>query len=696
MTSTNEDIARRLRRADILLLRAVRRQRARPSMVEKGKFWGSVITDNEVDQLLQNHGEFDEPPSVDELEAALITSQAVRDDPNGRFADIVRAFELTGDDADLLLLAMVPEISAGYGRIFSYLHDNLNRTWLTVDLASRILRTNRTERLGLTSRLMRSAPLTKNRLVQLSDSASPEAFSERRVSLSPRLLRWLFDGEELPPSPGFQPLDTDYKPLISSKTQERLDELIGGLKEAYTFVLVGANSGAREGVAIAIARASESPLVRVDLERCQEYLDQPWDLIRELRLAGAIPYLVNVLEAQEDPAKRNKLQALGSALATLSSPILVGAADRRSVGGLLGAERPSVTVVASKTSYEERQESWDRALDARGWDTALGDGLAERFYSIGGTTLDRVLERASAETGGNAPTHDTLWAAAREGARPEFRGLAQHIIPRFKWTDLILSEPIKDQLMHLVRYLRHQEMIFNDWGASSVRPRGYGIKALFSGPPGTGKTMAAEVIAGELGLDLFRVDLSQVISRWVGETEKNLKEIFDAAEGGVAMILFDEADALFGSRGDVKQAQDRFANQEVSFLLQRLEVFEGCAVLTTNLQENIDEAFLRRFGAVVEFRMPAALEREMLWRRAIPEGAPVAKDLDLTRLANQFILAGGSIVNAAINGCVFAADENSPVGMDHLVRAVGKELVKMGKQVNRVHFGEFYDQVADL
>jgi len=146
-------------------------------MVEKGKFWGSVITDNEVDLLLQNHGEFDEPPSVDELEAALLASQAVRDDPNGRFADIVRAFDLNGDDADLLLLAIVPEISAGYGRIFSYLHDNLNRTWLTVDLASRILRTNRTERLGLTSRLMRSAPLTKNRLVQLSDSPSPEALA---------------------------------------------------------------------------------------------------------------------------------------------------------------------------------------------------------------------------------------------------------------------------------------------------------------------------------------------------------------------------------------------------------------------------------------------------------------------------------------------------------------------------------------
>jgi SpoVK/Ycf46/Vps4 family AAA+-type ATPase len=250
--------------------------------------------------------------------------------------------------------------------------------------------------------------------------------------------------------------------------------------------------------------------------------------------------------------------------------------------------------------------------------------------------------------------------------------------------------------MGLVHYLQHQETVFHRWGARDVRARGYGIKALFSGGPGTGKTMAAEVIAGSLGLDMFRVDLSQVISRWVGETEKNLKEIFDAAEGGTAVILFDEADALFGSRGDVKQAQDRFANQEVSFLLQRLEVFEGCAILTTNLQENIDEAFLRRFGAVIEFPMPSAEQRRQLWDKAIPKNAPRGPDLDVPYIANQFIIAGGSIVNAAINACILAATDGTAVHMRHAIRAVGMELVKMGKQVNRVHFGEYYDHVSDL
>jgi SpoVK/Ycf46/Vps4 family AAA+-type ATPase len=208
--------------------------------------------------------------------------------------------------------------------------------------------------------------------------------------------------------------------------------------------------------------------------------------------------------------------------------------------------------------------------------------------------------------------------------------------------------------------------------------------------------MAAEVIAGTLGLDLFRVDLSSIISRWVGETEKNLKEVFDAAEGGTAVLLFDEADSLFGSRGEVKQAQDRFANQEVSFLLQRLEVFEGCAILTTNLQENIDEAFLRRFGAVIEFPMPSIEQRFQLWERAIPKGAPQDDDLDLQAIAKQFVIAGGSIINAAINACILASTAREHVGMKHIVTAVAHEYVKMGKQVTQVHFGEWYEFVREL
>ena len=691
------DLTRRLRRTDLLLLRAVRRQRARPAIRAKGQFWGSVITDDEVDALLRSHGEIDYPAGADGLSDAIASSVAYRDADGGRFASLRRSFGLDADDVDLMLLSIAPEISAGYGKIFAYLNDNLNQAYLTVDLATRVLRQERRQRLALQSRLLPGAALVQSRLLLLNPPDGMDTHTSRRVHPAPRLLQWLLRDDAAPLAEGTARLDTTRPPFVPIPSQARLERLGDALRQPITVAIVGGTSGTREGIAMAIARQAERPLVRVDIERCKSYLQQPFDLVRDLMLDGALPYLVNVPDASEEPQLRLQMLRLGSALAKLPYPVCVGGNDRRAVATMLGADRPNVTVPVGRSTTAERTEAWIDAMRRRGWqaDDKARD-VAERFYSVGGTTIERVLDRATAEAGDREPDLETLWAAAREAARPEFSGLAQRILPRYGWEDLILPDKILSQLKHLEHYLAQQETVMHRWGGQKIRPRGYGIKALFSGSPGTGKTMCAEVIAGSLGLDLFKVDLSSVISRWVGETEKNLKEIFDAAEGGSSVILFDEADALFGSRGDVKQAQDRFANQEVSFLLQRLEVFEGCAILTTNLQENIDEAFLRRFGAVIEFPLPDAPQRLALWQRAVPDAAPRGDDLDLDYMASQFVLAGGSIVNASINACVIAAAEGSPLHMRHVINAVARELYKMGKQINRVHFGDHYDEVKDL
>lgn len=690
------DLALRLRRTDLLLLRAVRRQRARPAMRAKGQFWGSVITDDEVDALLRAHGEIDYPTGADGLEDAIAASTAYRDTPGARFDHLRKAFSLDGDDADLVLLALAPEISAGYGKIFAYLNDNLNQAYLTVDLATRVLRQDRRQRLALQGRLLPGAPLIHNRLLMLNPPDGMDTHTSRRVHPAPTLLKWLLSKNPVAMGDGATRLDTSLDPFVPSTTRERLQDLKGTLEDPVTVAVVGGTSGTREGIAIELARQAGRQLVRIDMERCKAYMQQPNDLLRDLRLDGSIPYIINVPDTQDEPSIRLQMMNMGTALAGLPYPLCVGGNDRRAVATMLGPDRPNVTVPVGRTTNDERIQAWRDAFERRGWDLDKASSIAERFYSIGGTTVARVCNRAAAESGNREPGEETLWSAAREAARPEFSGLAQRIVPRYTWTDLILPEKILGQLKHLEHYLAQQETVMNRWGGQKIRPRGYGIKALFSGGPGTGKTMCAEVIAGSLGLDLFKVDLSSVISRWVGETEKNLKEIFDAAEGGSSVILFDEADALFGSRGDVKQAQDRFANQEVSFLLQRLEVFEGCAVLTTNLQENIDEAFLRRFGAVIEFPLPSPVERRQLWERAIPDGAPRNKDLDLDYMAEQFSLAGGSIINASINACVVAASQDEPIGMRHCVFAVARELHKMGKQINRVHFGEYYDDVQHL
>lgn len=696
MSNVFDELARRLRRTDLLLLRAVRRQRSRPAMRAKGQFWGSVITDDEVDALLRAHGEIDYPAGPDGLEEAVMASTALRDAPGGRFARLREAFQLDGDDADLVLLSLAPEISAGYGKIFAYLNDNLNQAYLTVDMSTRVLRAGRRERLALQARLMPGGPLIRNRLLLLNPPDGMETHTSRRLHPAPRLVRWFLEEEELPESVGFTPIDTSLDPFIPKPTRQRILDLGESLKTPITVAVVGSTVGLREGVAQALARHVGRKLVRIDLERAKQFLDEPFDLIRELRLSHALPYVINAAPALEDPALRNQLNVLGGALSSLPYPVLIGGADRRAISGLLGTDRASVTVHVGRSTLAERTEAWQTALNRRGWKADIAEEISERFYSVGGTTVERVLERAEAEGGGKEPPVEMIWAGARELSRPEFRGLALHVIPQYTMSDLIITDKIKNQLTHLTHYLSEQENVYHRWGGSKIRARGYGIKALFSGGPGTGKTMAAEVIAGSLGLDLFRVDLSSVISRWVGETEKNLREIFDAAEGGTAVILFDEADALFGSRGEVKQAQDRFANQEVSFLLQRLEVFEGCAILTTNLQENIDEAFLRRFGAVVEFPMPTPEMRLKLWEKAIPPQAPRGDDLDMKYLASQFALAGGGIVNAAINACILASARRENVCMRHAVEAIAREMIKMGKQVNRVHFGDYFQFVQDL
>ncbi len=665
-------------------------------MRAKGQFWGSVITDDEVDALLRAHGEIDYVVGADGLDDAIAASAAYRDGPGGRFEKLRNAFALDGDDFDLVLLSLAPEISSGYGKIFAYLNDNLNQAYLTVDLATRVLRQERRQRLALQSRLLPGSPLIQNRLLLLNPPDGMDTHSSRRVHPSPKLLRWLLQGEAIGRSEEAKKLDTSQEPFIPDPAKRRIADLGESINTGITLVVVGGTLGMREGVSMAIARAAGRPLVRVDMERCKNYIEKPFELTRDLRLEGAIPYIVNVPSADDEPQLRLQMMAVGTALAALPYPVLVGGMDRKAVATMLGNDRPNITVPVGKSTLGERTEAWTRALGNRGWDVAKAADVAERFYSIGGTTIHRVLERSIAESGGGEPSDTVIWACCREAARPEFSGLAEVVIPRYTWTDLILPEKIIKQLKHLEQYLAQQETVYHKWGAAKVRARGYGMKALFSGGPGTGKTMCAEVIAGSLGLELFKVDLSQIISRWVGETEKNLKEVFDAAEGGSSVILFDEGDALFGSRGDVKQAQDRFANQEVSFLLQRLETFEGCAIITTNLQENIDDAFLRRFGAVVEFPLPTPRERLRLWERSIPKGAPRAQDLELEYVAKKFPVAGGAIINAAINACITAASDGQPVSMKHILIAMARELHKNGKQINRVHFGEYYDVVAEI
>ncbi|MEH2120988.1 ATP-binding protein [Nostoc sp.] len=288
---------------------------------------------------------------------------------------------------------------------------------------------------------------------------------------------------------------------------------------------------------------------------------------------------------------------------------------------------------------------------------------------------DRETEESIASTS----PHLHLWDICRNQARPRLDELAQRIEPSASWNDLVLPEKEERILHEIVAHVAQRTKVYKSWGFGSKSGRGLGISALFSGASGTGKTTAAELLAKELRLDLYRIDLSSIVNKYIGETEKNLRRVFDAAETGGVILLFDEADALFGKRSEIKDSHDRYANMEVSYLLQRIESYRGLAILTTNLKSSIDQAFLRRLRFVVQFPFPDANQRAEIWQRVFPSQTPT-EGLDFTKLA-QLSVTGGNIRNIALNAAFIAANTGESLEMKHILQATRNEYIKLERSL---------------
>ncbi len=370
-----------------------------------------------------------------------------------------------------------------------------------------------------------------------------------------------------------------------------------------------------------------------------------------------------------------------------------GTGSAASTGGPSGRGVPAALLLPAwpmtPPDTAERTARFDAALaDAPPALRAAGADAARRFR-----LTDRPLARVAAAARGLPPDagESALFALCRAEARLELDGLAQAVEPRFALEELVLPPSQARQLREIVLAMRALARVHHDWGTARAWNEG-GLSVLFCGPPGTGKTMAAEALASELSLPMYRIDLSQVVNKYIGETEKNLRRIFDAAETGDCLMFFDEADALFGKRTEVRDAHDRFANIEVSYLLERMERFKGLAVLASNRRKDLDDAFTRRLRHIVEFPMPGAAERERLWRQAFPARVD-ARSLDVSWLAQQFELAGGSIRSAAFNACLLAAgrDPAAPprVDMPAVLAAVRRELEKMNRVAGCQQFGRY-------
>ncbi len=454
----------------------------------------------------------------------------------------------------------------------------------------------------------------------------------------------------------------------------------GSLQTVPVMQLLGTDSPSKQLVANHAAAALGLPLYRLPIELLPSppaELEQLTRLLMRETVLWPLALYLDAHEVEKTTANENHASALHRFLARSSGIFFLDTQDRRMETG-----RASVAFDIGKPTKLEQHLAWDSLLGAQQNGTAAR--LAGQF-NLNLTTIHQIARTTlSSPSVDQQPITQQLWEACVVDTRPRLDMLAQRIEPKASWEDIVLPESELKLLHELAAQLANRTRVYGDWGFAAKRARGLSINALFAGESGTGKTMAAEVLANDLRLSLFRIDLSAVVSKYIGETEKNLRRLFDAAEDGGAILFFDEADALFGKRSEVKDSHDRYANIEINYLLQRIEAYRGLAILATNRKSALDQAFMRRIRFVVEFRAHGIQERKAIWERVFPRETETA-ELDFDRLA-QLNLNGGNINNVAMNAAFLAADAGSPVTMPLIFDAARAEFRKLERPIYEADF----------
>ena len=577
-----------------------------------------------------------------------------------------QTFQLTAFERDVLLLSAGVEMDSTLAHLCSSSLGREHRTSISFALALATLGDPHW------SALAPGAPLRRFQLVSIE---SGHGLTAAPLRIDERILHYLV---------GVNHLDHRLEPLLQPKIMPRwvapehrtlADEIRGATDlnnpQPTILHLCGDDPRGQEDIAALLAEAAGRRLYVLQVENIptaggSTFSESGATEIAQLvilwtREAALLPAVL-LLQCGNEALTNSARQFLER----VPSPLILGSRDS------IRIQRSSIRHTVNKPQPAGQKHLWEQALGlaAQSLNGHLNH-LAEHFRLSAGT-IASVGEAALSPDGRIDP--DRLWSTCRSLSRPRLEDLAERILPAASWSDLILPDAQTQVLHQLANQARHRMTVYESWGFSDRGRRGLGISALFAGASGTGKTLAAEVLARELRLDLYRIDLSAVVSKYIGESEKNLKQVFDAAEEGGVLLLFDEADALFGKRAEVKDSHDRYANIEVSYLLQRMESFQGLAVLTTNLKSSLDKAFQRRLRFTVDFPFPGAPEREAIWQRVFPAKAPTA-GLDFKRLA-QLNMTGGNIRNIALNAAFLAAEAGTSVAMEHLLQATRQEAVK--------------------
>jgi hypothetical protein len=654
------------------LLSAV--ERARGSSSANDALRGLVITDAEVDQLT-TRTPFSDLPISDALhQTTLLADDALlQSEP---FAELSARFCLTALDCAIILCCAAPELDRRYERLFAYLQDDVSLKRPTVNLAMNLFGADSAARFAVWERLaLPTAPLRTHHLVEcLPDPHQREpAFLNYTLKLDTRILHALLGLPTLDAR-----LDTAVR-LEAAPTGRRWVQT----NDAPMVILESKARGTWHEAAQQLSAQEGFPLLWVDLDALKR-LALPFDkacalAVREARLAGAALCLDNwtaCLESDGQPA-----DWWWRLLMAYELPVLIGTTQAWEPHDP-DRSRRVLRLKPDMLPYDERQRLWTDYAAQSGIALSTDEiaHLAGKFRLSAAKIASAVQTALDyAATRGETVALADVYAGARAQSTIDMGDLAQQITPRYTWDELVLPAEQIAQLREIPIRVQQRQRVLESWGYGVRIARNGGVNALFAGESGTGKTMAAEVIAHELGLILYRIDISAVVSKYIGETEKNLRRVFEAAEASNAVLFFDEADALFGKRSEVKDAHDRYANIEVAYLLQQIEQYDGIVILATNLRQNLDQAFTRRLDFLIDFPFPEPEYRQRIWVNHFPSAAPLAHDLDLAAVSRRYPLAGGNIRNVALAAAYLAAADGGVITMQHLQHAIRREHQKMGR-----------------
>lgn len=691
---------------DAVLDQEVARWRSRMAKDQVPQLKGVVISEGEVDQLLRaTHDTSEDRDGTSEVADLAMTARMLRSAAlaGRRFAlpHLTATFRLTELEEKITLICLAPEIDSRYERLYGYLQDDVTRKRPSPDLIARLLHLNKAERLSFLHLWDRSSPLFYYGLIEMgSDTSRP--LLTRDISLNPvaagALLQMDMPDIELAQEVvEVTPLPLERLRWPASLTDPLVQLVCRAGQDDTTprqgpvaIHLCGPEGTGKKTLAAAVCRKAGLALVAANARAVCTHPRgigpalKDCFLFARVRRAGLLLEHSDLLEPGEQIAfEEHWLQCAKS----FGLPLFIGAVHRW---------QPSRTQVASRVWPVElpapdagaRAELWPQLASGIGfevgpdldWDTVSG---VFRLTPGQMLTALKIADSRLQLYGGpdTLLSADVLHISCADASAQALGDLATKLDPSHTWDDLVLPPDTLAQLREICGHLQHRRLVYGTWGFGARRMTGNGLCVLFHGGSGTGKTLAVEVIARELQMRAFRIDLSTVVSKYIGDTEKNLRRIFEEAESSNALLFFDEADALFGKRSEVKDAHDRFANIEINYLLQRVESYQGPVFLATNVRNHIDDAFFRRMNFAVEFPLPNEALRYRLWRCHLPLETPLGSDVDLDFLARRFALAGGNIRNVAVNAAFLGASESRKLHMRHFIVALQREYEKLGMRL---------------